>query len=128
VVRAFWLRIRSSRPSELGVDQQILVAASSDAEFAALLAGGCGWFEAAARSRHIGVRFAALPAAEQTSIAQSAEANPDTEGGRLFASLRRRTMLIYYAHPRVVASFPYAGAPQPLGFPDFEQAPRGQRS
>jgi hypothetical protein len=112
----------------LGIDRQILLAATADPEFAALLAGGIRWFEAAARSHRDGMRFAALPPADQMSIAASAEANQDSDGGRLFASLRRRTMLLYYAHPRVVASFPYAGAPQPQGFPDFEQAPREQRS
>jgi hypothetical protein len=113
---------------ELGIDRQILLAATADPEFAALLAGGIRWFEAAARSHGKQMRFAALPAADQIAIAQRAEAGQDTDGGRLFVSLRRRTMTIYYTHPRVVASFPYAGAPQPQGFPDFEQAPREQRS
>jgi hypothetical protein len=112
----------------LGIDRQILTEASADPEFAGLLARGIRWFEAADRPHRNGMRFAALPGADQISIAQSAEADQDTDGGRLFVSLRRRTMLLYYAHPRVVASFPYAGAPQPEGFPDFAQAPREQRS
>jgi hypothetical protein len=113
---------------ELGIDRPISMAATVDPEFAALAAEGIRWFEAAARSKRSGMRFASLPEADQISIALSAEANPDTDGGRLFASLRHRTMSLYYVHPQVVASFPYAGAPQPRGFPDFTQAPREQRT
>jgi hypothetical protein len=112
----------------LGVDRQIAMAATTEPEFAALVASGVRWFAAAAHTKRNTMHFASLPEADQISIARDAEASTDTDGGRLFASLRRRTMLIYYAHPQVVAAFPYAGAPQPLGFPDFAQAPREQRS
>jgi hypothetical protein len=108
---------------ELGIDRQILTSATTDRELAALMAGGIRWFDAAARARG-GGSFAALAAADQIAVAMQAEASPDSAGGRLFAVLRRRTMSLYYIHPRVTASFPYAGPPQPQGFPDFAQAPR----
>jgi hypothetical protein len=108
---------------DLGIDRQILTSATTDRGVAAFMAAGIRWFDAAARARG-GETFAALAAADQIAVAMRAEASPDSAGGRLFAVLRRQAMSLYYIHPRVTASFPYAGPPQPQGFPDFAQAPR----
>jgi hypothetical protein len=108
---------------DLGIDQQILTSFSADRGLAAFMAEGIRWFDAAARARG-GESFASLVAADQIAVAMRAEASPDSAGGRLFAVLRRQAMSLYYIHPRVTASFPYAGPPQPQGFPDFAQAPR----
>jgi hypothetical protein len=108
---------------DLGIDQQILMSATTDRGVAAFMMDGIRWFDTAARARG-GETFAALAAADQIAVAMQAEASPDSAGGRLFAVLRRQAMSLYYIHPRVTASFPYAGPPQPQGFPDFAQAPR----
>jgi len=107
----------------LGIDRQILAAADADPELSALLLNGIRWFDAAAREFRA-VNFSELTAAEQRSLLERAERNGDSDGASLFASLRQRTMLLYYAHPRILAAFRYAGPPQPDGFPDFEQPPR----
>ncbi len=107
----------------LGIDTQILASADGDRTFAALVRDGVHWFNAAARARG-GASFLMLAEDDRIAVATRAEASPDSTGGRLFATLRNRAMLLYYLHPRVIASFPYAGPPQPQGFPDFAQAPR----
>ena len=107
----------------LGIDRQILAAADADPAFSALLLNGIRWFDAAARDFRA-LNFRDLAADEQRSLLERAERDGDSDGASLFASLRQRTMLLYYAHPRIVAAFRYAGPPQPDGFPDFEQPPR----
>ena len=108
----------------LGIDRQILAAADGDPAFSALLLGGIRWLDAAAARDFRALNFRDLAAAEQRSLLEQAERNGNSDGASLFASLRQRTMLLYYAHPRIVAAFRYAGPPQPDGFPDFEQPPR----
>lgn len=107
----------------LAIDRQILATSDADPEFSALLLNGIRWFDIAAGDLRA-LNFRDLAAAEQRSLLERAEQGDVSDGALLFASLRRKTMLLYYAHPRVVAAFSYAGPPQPDGFPDFEKPPR----
>jgi hypothetical protein len=90
----------------------------------AVLVEGVRWFDAEAAALK-GAPFRALAPADQIVLLETAEAKSETAGGRLFALLRQKAMRHYYAHPRIIASFNYAGPSQPNGFPDFAQRPRG---
>ena len=96
--------------------------ADADRGFTAMLVNGIHSLDSTAR-HFKALNFRDLEPPDQISLLEQVERIGDSDGARLFASLRQKAMLLYYAHPRVVAAFKYAGPPQPDGFPDFEKLP-----
>ncbi len=48
----------------------------------------------------------------------------DTAVEQMLSRLWYRGVTLYYSEPVVQQAYAYAGAPQPVGFPDYRQAPR----
>ena len=76
-----------------------------------------------ARARQRGAEdFLSLPAAERESLwAELAGRSPPY---RFFYVLREKVMRLHYTHPAAWQALGFPHAPQPIGFLDYEHAPR----
>ena len=89
------------------------------------LVEGVAWLESAARSRH-GAAFTTLAWAERAAIVRAAEVEPAGSVPHYFYRVvRDRAMQLHYAHRTVWRALGLPHAPQPDGYLDFAQAPRG---
>jgi len=109
--------------TELGVDRSILSLARKQAALLKLLDAGCRWLEDEARRRGA-EHFAALPEPAREEIARAAKATPGRALPRVFFDdTWALAISYYYARRDTWASLGYHGPPQPIGFPDADQAP-----
>ncbi len=86
------------------------------------LAEAAAWLDKRARAAG-GIDFLGLDAVRQDAVLLSAQTSRDEAASTIVWTLRDRAFALYYSHPTIVGAFRYAGAPQPTGFPDFEDAP-----
>jgi hypothetical protein len=106
---------------ELGLDRRI--TAMSDLELKRSLAKGVAWLDSRARSQRAS-SFIELDHAQQELVLQAALKSSAEGADAIVYTLRKVAFTLYYTHPTIVAAFPYAGPPQPGGFPDFQDPPR----
>jgi gluconate 2-dehydrogenase subunit 3-like protein len=111
---------------ELGADRLILQKAKIDPLYAKGITKGSAWLNLTAQAlKHD--RFIDLPQATQLKIIAFSEKRPiATLPHYLHHTLRDDVFNYYYSHPEVIEHFRYAGPPQPIGFPDFANAPQRQ--
>lgn len=115
----------SPSASQLGVDVQILAEAAGNPNVARLLDTGSAWLDLQARRRGAQA-FHQLNEHGQIGIVQLAEAQPQPSLVRMyFRFVQDRAFKYYYSHPDSWPSLGYDGPPQPRGFPDYDQPPRG---
>jgi gluconate 2-dehydrogenase subunit 3-like protein len=106
---------------QLGLGRRI--AAMGDSELDRSLAKGVAWLDGRARTLQAS-SFLDLDHAQQELVLQAAPKS-SAEGAHVIVyRLRKLAFTLYYTHPTIVAEFPYAGSPQPGGFPDFQDPPR----
>ena len=103
----------------LKIDQHIV--AKSDVQ--RLLAAGVNWLDAYAR-RLGAADFRGLDEAGQLAAMTAGWAAQNTEVEQMLSTLWFHSATLYYSQPVVQQAYAYAGAPQPAGFADFQQAPR----
>ena len=71
-------------------------------------------------------RFAAAGPTERARILQAfAHAAPATPQHAYYRFLRDQAMRLHYTHPASWGPLGFSQAPQPQGYPDYRQAPRG---
>jgi hypothetical protein len=106
---------------QLGLDRRI--AAINDRELKQSLGKCVAWLDDRAIRRYRS-RFISLEHTAQDLVLQAA-LNSRTEGANAIVyTLRKLALTFYYTHPAIVKAFPYAGPPQPAGFPDFKDPPQ----
>ncbi len=77
-----------------------------------------------ARTRHRKA-FLDLPLPQQDALLQAvAQAGHGSAGWPALMQLRERTLALYYAQPKSWPALGLAGAPQPIGFMDYTEAPK----
>jgi gluconate 2-dehydrogenase subunit 3-like protein len=104
--------------SELGIHRRVLEMA----ELATSIANGIAWLDNYA-TRQGAADFVGLDEAQKLAALDAAFASHD-EGIQPFVlALRYHLGMAYYAAPAVKQAFAYTGAPQPEGFPDFQERP-----
>ena len=106
---------------QLGLDHRI--AAMGGLELKRSLAKGVAWLDGWARSQRAG-SFVELNPAQQELVLQAALKSSAEGANAIVYTLRKVAFTLYYTHPTIVAAFPYAGPPQPGGFPDFQDPPQ----
>lgn len=103
---------------DLGIDQELIVSARTDARLRRIILRGAETLEPG------GAAFADLAPEEQIRRLRRAEAAPvGSAPRRLFDHLRATTFERFYARPESWASLGYPGPPQPAGYMDFQQPP-----
>lgn len=108
---------------ELGISGQLLDKAQSSRRYYNLVSDGCLWLNRQAGQRGFKT-FAVMPEAIQEAVIQQAADSPQrTLPGFFFARLWKDACFFYYSHPAVLKALPYAGPPQPFGFPDHTSPP-----
>jgi hypothetical protein len=103
----------------LGIDQRIL----ADTQLSQSLAAGVAWLDAYAR-RARAADFLRLDEAGQMAALTAGWAAQDSAVEQLLSTLWYRCATLYYSEAVVQQSYAYAGPPQPVGFADFQRAPR----
>ena len=89
------------------------------------LVEGVAWLDREARSRH-GAAFASLAASDRAAIVRAAEEEGlGTVPHYFYRVVRDRAMQLHFAHPAVWRAIGLPHAPQPEGYLDFAEAPRG---
>jgi hypothetical protein len=112
----------------LGIDRRIAAMAEISPRLSLLelqrsLADGVAWLDRAAV--RAGARnFLGLGRAKQEAVLLRTAAAADDDAAVIARMLRDRAFALYYTDRTVMAAFAYAGPPQPVGFPDFQDAPR----
>jgi hypothetical protein len=105
---------------ELGIHHQIV--SMRDPALRSSLRSAVDWLDRSAKL-HAARCFLALDEGGQERLLASA-LKSNAEGAQVIVfTLRTLALRLYYSHPRISASFPYSGPPQPAGFPDFQEAP-----
>ena len=107
----------------LEIPAKMLEKASRDKSYRVLLEGGGFYLENEAWQ--LGKpSFVALDEAERIEVVERAASSPIGSFPRRFFDLTRYDALsFYYARLETWESLSYPGPPQPVGFPDHEQAP-----
>lgn len=109
----------SPAASTLAVDTDLLVRINADRQYRYLMHEGLGWLHDEA----VAERFEHADTVEQERLLHLAQAQPvDTPAGAMFWRVRDDVMDLYYSDPRTWTALGFAGPPQPVGFPDFDQA------
>jgi Gluconate 2-dehydrogenase subunit 3 len=112
----------------LGIDRRVPAMAEVSPrltlrELQRSLAEGAAWLDRAAVEEGA-PDFLGLDRAKQEAVLLQAM-TADADGAFVIVRmLRDRAFALYYTHQTVMAAFPYTGPPQPVGFPDFQEAPR----
>jgi len=115
----------SPSASQLGVDAQILDEASEHPNVKGLLDTGSAWLDLQARRKRAQA-FHQLDEQGKIDIVKLAESQPQPSLIRVyFRFVQDRAFKYYYSHPDSWASLGYDGPPQPRGFMDYDQPPRG---
>jgi len=110
---------------QLGVPQRLAAAAAQDRGYADMLDQFSRWLDAQAKAAGA-ASFTDLADAERETVLRAAEAAEAGSVPRIaFARLRRDAFTSFYADPRSWPAMGYAGPPQPNGFPDYAEPPRG---
>jgi len=103
----------------LKIDQRI----AAEPDLRQSLVDGVSWLDAYAQ-RNGATDFLALDEAGQLAAMTAGWAAYDTAVEQMLSELWYRSATLYYSEAVVQQAYAYAGAPQPLGFADFQQAPR----
>ena len=106
---------------QLGLDRRI--AAMDDLELKRSLAKGVAWLDGWAGSQRAS-SFVELDHAQQELVLQAALKSSAEGANAIVYTLRKLAFTLYFTDPTIVTAFPYAGPPQPDGFPDFQDPPR----
>lgn len=111
--------------TQVGVDTEIIRRMQTDARMRDAIVAGCLWLDQQADT--LGAAdFAALDAAGRISIVEMAERAPShTLPRRFFRGVLGVAIRHYYAQPATWPGVGYAGPPQPRGFVDFADPPKG---
>ena len=108
---------------ELGLHRQLVDSLATRPAFSRALDETFRVLDSAAVKAH-GQAFLPLSAAQQDALMRQLAAQPQTSPGRGgLLQLRQHTLLLYYAQPQAVAALGMGGAPQPVGYVDYTQAP-----
>lgn len=112
----------------LGVEKQLLAAASERHDYQRLLGWGLDWLNDQAQARY-GRSFAESDESSRDAIvAQAAEAAYNTSPRLFFEWTRTKAFFYYYARPESWRGITqYRGPTQPVGFLDYALPPRTQR-
>lgn len=109
----------------LGVDQALLEAARKKPRFGRLIALGCEWLDQQAKGLGA-AEFASLGEMSRATIVAAAEkAPPNSLPHYFFKTTLNFAFQHYYAQPASWQGLGYMGPPQPRGYPDFSQPPKG---
>lgn len=89
------------------------------------LVEGVAWLDSHAH-RQFGADFAALPVASREAVVTAAEQSaPGSLPRYFYRVVRDRAMELHFAHARVWRALGMPHPPQPDGYLDFAEAPRG---
>jgi Gluconate 2-dehydrogenase subunit 3 len=105
----------------LGVDRRI--NALTDSELKRSFVKGVAWLDGQAR-REGATNFLELDEARQEAVLEAALASGAEGAQAIVSTLRWLAFTLYYTDPAIMAAFRYSGPPQPVGFPDFQEAPK----
>ncbi len=107
--------------SQLSIHELVVDHAMEIPDYVQLLSLGCQWLNGQAGP---GADFGMLGEAARVRLVTLLE---HAEQGSIARQFFDRTlfdaMQFYYAHPRSWTALGFAGPPQPVGFPDYRQAP-----
>lgn len=110
--------------SEIGIDAAIADLSLQVPNYPQLIDLGKDWLQSQS-FRKFAQNFPDLNLGAQNDIIQSAFDAPLGTLEQVFVSrIRNDAITLYYAHPSVAGSFGLAGSLQPLGYPDYNQAPK----
>ncbi|MGR9037097.1 MAG: gluconate 2-dehydrogenase subunit 3 family protein [Gammaproteobacteria bacterium] len=111
--------------TKLGVDKALLKQARSMPRFGRLIALGCEWLDKQAKG--LGAEdFASLDEDSRAAIVAAAEKSPPKSLEHyFFTSTLNFAFQQYYADPASWQGLGYSGPPQPVGYPDHFQPPKG---
>ena len=117
----------SPAASALEVPGRLLLEAVRQRRYLSLLHAGCRWLDGTAEAA-AGVPFAGLDEARREVIVASAErASPRSVQAQFFSYVYRHAVTLFYTRKESWPALDYSGPPQPVGFPDFQRAPRTGR-
>jgi hypothetical protein len=109
--------------TQLGVDRDLLEYVEGKRLLRALLQEGCIYLDKMAQTGGVN-SFAELDEdAREDIVRLTDEAPRDRISGFFFNFVRDRAFKIYYAHPQSWVGLGIDSTPQPLGYPDYVQAP-----
>lgn len=109
--------------SQLGLDNWLLNHAKTIENYTALLALGCKWLDAQAKTLEA-APFSRLPEARRQQLVTLAEVSPPGTIARQFFDHARADLFdAYYTHPAIWPGLGLSGAPQPMGYLDYRSAP-----
>jgi hypothetical protein len=103
----------------LQIDQRIV----TETDLRQSLVDGVSWLDAHAQ-RAGAADFLGLDEAGQLAAMTAGWAAYDTAAEQMLSKLWYRSATLYYSEAAVQQAYAYAGAPQPMGFADYQQAPR----
>jgi hypothetical protein len=112
--------------TQLGVDREVLIGGEKNRQVNALLREGCKYLDELANRRGAG-SFAELDENAREDIVKiTAEASRVMVPGFFFNYVRDNAFKAYYARPESWRGLGIGSPPQPLGYPDYTQAPKGK--
>lgn len=115
--------LNSPGAGEIGVHLEILKKADGIPEYARLILSGTGWADAMAVAKG-GIDFARLDDTAKIEIVSEAESlGPESGPGYFFVHTLQDTTTFYYSHRESWSGLGFSHSPQPIGFPDFADAP-----
>jgi len=109
---------------ELGVTAQVRALVRRKRALVPVYNSGIAWLAAQAQLQH-GTDFPSLALAERDALVQRLSEQSDELLARFFHKSLLHARMFYYSHPRAWPALGLSGAPQPAGFMDHAEAPRG---
>jgi len=110
---------------ELGVHETILTRAKDNKTLRNTIKNGRKWFDEQSESLNAD-NFLGLDEAKQITLIEKAEASTiQSTGNKFFSRMRVEVFKEYYSSPESWISLCYQGPPQPNGFLDYAEPPRG---
>jgi len=108
---------------DLGVDREVIAAASTERKLRGAIIRGSQWLDE--RAHAVGTKpFVLLDSQQQQELLVQTETAPySSNENEFFRRMRDQTFHHYYAHPETWASLCYPGPPQPNGFTNYTENP-----
>lgn len=112
---------------QTGVEKRLVAMTQSIRQYRVLIVNGCLWLDDEARK--LGApSFTDLGEEQRNAIIERASrAEQQSVPRRLFEATRNLVFFAYYGSASGWQAIGYGGPPQPVGFPDYAQAPAGTR-
>lgn len=111
--------------SALGVPRAVMAAAEKDARVKRIVKFGCHWLDEAAKKAGAANFSALREGPREIIVGATSEPAASPLPKAFFIIVRDLSMRAYYAHAAAWRGMGYDGPPQPDGFLDYRDAPKG---